>query len=377
MYRQEQDRILQVCTNCIMDTSDPEIIFDNVGVCNHCHYYTKLVKTRTFSDAERPAKLNALVGKIKADGKGKAYDCIIGVSGGVDSTYVAYLVKKELGLRPLAVHFDNGWNSELSVMNIENIIKKLEIDLFTHVVDWEEFKDIQLSFLKASTPDGEIPTDHAINAILFKLATKYNIKHILNGVNVATEAILPLKWGYGYYDFRYIKNVQSLFGQQKIKTLPHFNLVQLFYYLIVKKIKIVPLLDYIHYDKSEAMKLIERELGWRYYGGKHYESIYTRFFQGYILPKKFNIDKRKAHLSNQICSKQITREYAIEKMTHPTYSAELQAEDREYAVKKFNITDREFETIMQSPPKTFLDYRTCYHIFEYAKKIRNILKVKI
>lgn len=366
----------KVCVKCIMDTSDPEIIFDDSGICNHCYRYDKMVSTRTFSEVERPLELEKLVNSIKENGKGKPYDCIIGVSGGVDSTYVAYIVK-QFGLRPLAVHFDNGWNSELSVMNIENIIKKLDIDLHTHVVDWEEFKDIQLSFLKASTPDAEIPTDHAINAILFKLADQYKIKHILNGVNIATEAFLPLKWGYGYYDFRYIKNVQNLFGKKKIKTMPHFNLVTLFYYLFIKKLKMVPILNYIHYDKASAMAIIEKELDWRYYGGKHYESIYTRFFQGYILPRKFNIDKRRAHLSNQICSMQVTREFAEEAIKNPTYAPELQAEDREYAIKKFDITDKQFEDIMQAPVKTFLDYKTYYDVFEFAKKVKNKLNFNL
>jgi len=207
------------------------------------------------------------------------YDCIIGVSGGVDSSYVAYVVR-QLGLRPLAVHLDNGWDSELAVSNIKNFLNKLDIDLYTHVLDWEEFKQLQIAFLEASTPDSEVPTDHAIMAVLYKEAAKRNIQYIILGVNTVTEAIHAPRWSYGHNDWRYIKSVNRLFGKIKLKRFPHFSLFNLIYYSIIKRIKIVRILDFVNYKKQEAMRILQDELYWKPYGGKHYESIYTRFFQG-------------------------------------------------------------------------------------------------
>lgn len=355
-----------------MDTSDPDIIFDDKGICNHCKRYDEVYKKRIISLEDRDRKLKELVDDIKLTGKGKKYDCIIGVSGGVDSTYIAYLAK-DLKLKPLAVHFDNGWNSELAVSNIEKTLKTLDIDLYTHVVDWDEFRDIQLSFLKASTPDAEIPTDHGIIALLFKLAAKFNVKYILNGHNYATEAILPLKWGYGYYDSKYIKDVHGRFGKKKIKTFPIMGLSKLFMFTQIKKIKTVSPLNYVDYNKENAMKLIQDELGWVYYGGKHYESIYTRFFQAYILPRKFNIDKRKAHLSTLINSEQITREEALEELALPIFPENGLMEDKEYVIKKLDISEAEFEELMNLPIKNFTSYNTTYDLMEKLKAYKKYL----
>lgn len=360
----------KICKRCIMDTTDPDIEFDENGICNHCKRAEKLINERTYIDLDvRKNKLDELVAKIKSEGKGKPYDCIIGVSGGVDSTYVAYEVKR-LGLRPLAVHLDNGWNSELAVSNIEKTLNSLGIDLFTYVIDWEEFKDIQLSFLKASVPDGEVPTDHAIIAILYKMANKYNIKYILNGVNFATESIIPLKWGYGYFDYKYISAVQKKFGIKKIKTYPHIELPYLFYSMFFKKVSFVPFLDLIDYNKEAAMELIQKDLGWVYYGGKHYESIYTRFFQAYILPRKFNIDKRKGHLSSLIVSKQMERSVALEALKKPICDEQMLKQDYEYTLKKFDISVEDFESIMKLPLMTFENYPNLYSRLEQLKRMK-------
>jgi N-acetyl sugar amidotransferase len=361
---------LQVCQNCIMDTTDPDIVFDESGVCNHCHRYSVVSEKRLIPVAERDVRLRALVSEIKAAGEGKAYDCIIGVSGGVDSTYVAYLVKK-LGLRPLAVHLDNGWNSELAVSNIEKTLNTLGIDLYTHVIDWDEFRQLQVSFLHAGTPDGEVPTDHAIFALLYQLAAQHGLKHVILGTNVVSEAILPEKWGYGYFDWRYVKDVHKRFGKSKLTTYPRFSLLKLFYYVFLRRIRMVAILNYVEYDKKKAMEVLQNELGWVYYGGKHYESIYTRFYQAYILPRKFNIDKRKAHYSNLICSGQMTREEALALMQEPVYPEKLLQEDREYTIKKLGLTEAGFDAIMKSPNKTFLSYRTSHSLFERAKKVVN------
>jgi N-acetyl sugar amidotransferase len=349
----------RMCAKCIMDTSDPEISFDSAGVCNHCHTYAELVATSRWTPAEREIRLQRLLKAIRRRGSGKDYDCVIGVSGGVDSTFVAYKLT-QFGLRPLAVHLDNGWNSELAVHNIEKVLKNLNIDLYTHVLDWEEFKDLQLSFLKASVSDAEIPTDHAIFATLNKVAIKRGIKYVLLGTNVVTEAVLPTSWTYGIHDWRYISGVHKRFGRVPLRTFPHHTRNDQLYYQFVVGLRLVSILDYIEYVKHEAMDILQNKLGWQYYGGKHYESIYTRFFQGYILPRKFGIDKRRAHLSNLICSGQMTREAALEEMKNDPYAETMMREDREYVVKKLGLTMDEFESIMALPLKTYRDYST-YH----------------
>jgi N-acetyl sugar amidotransferase len=357
-----------MCSRCVMDTSDPDIAFDATAVCNHCLRYQELVNERVIPAVERRVRLDEVVAEVKRTGRGKRYDCVIGVSGGVDSTYVAWLVK-ELGLRPLAVHLDNGWNSELAVANIEKTLKTLDIDLYTHVVDWEEFRDLQISFLKASTPDGEVPTDHAIFALLYQTAAKHGLRHVFTGVNVVSEGVLPKRWGYGYFDWRYIADVHRRFGNSKLTTYPHFNLLGLFAFMFLHRIRLVPILNYLAYDKNAAMELLQTKLGWEYYGGKHYESIYTRFFQAYVLPRKFSIDKRKAHFSSLICSDQMTREQALGLLKEPVYPERLLQEDLEYSVKKLGLSTAQFDDVLKLPRRSFLDYRNNDAVFEMAKKI--------
>jgi len=370
--RGRADRPFQVCSRCVMDTTDPDIEFDADGVCNHCHRYDELARSRLPLGNEAQRRLDALVAVIRKQGRRKPYDCIIGVSGGVDSTYVAYAVKR-LGLRPLAVHLDNGWDSELAVDNIKKTLEVLEIDLFTYVIEWEEFRDLQLAFLNASTPDGEVPTDHAILAILYQIAAKQGLRYVLLGTNVATEAVLPLKWGYGYFDWKYIAAVHQRFGSLKPRSYPHFGLPKLAYYALVKRIRLVPILNLLNYDKPSAMRTIEKDLGWRYYGGKHYESIYTRFFQAYILPRKFGIDKRKAHFSNLVWSGQWTRQQALESMAREDYGQAMADEDRTYVIKKLGIDDAGFEEIMKRPTKTFLDFPNHYGFFGLARNAKKLV----
>jgi N-acetyl sugar amidotransferase len=354
----------QICARCIMDISDKEITFDENGVCNHCQKYDQIVSTYPFNSPEsRKFELEKMIARIKRAGANNPYDCVIGVSGGVDSTYLAYIAK-EFGLRPLAVHLDNGWNSELSVHNIEKVLNKLKIDLYTHVLDWEEFKDLQLSFLKASVSDAEIPTDHAISGILYRMAVKNNVSYILLGTNIETESGLPSSWTYGVSDWRYISSVHNIFGTQKLKTYSHFSLFDEVYLKTIRGIKVFPILDYVPYVKEDALSILQNQLGWEYYGGKHYESIYTRFFQGYILPKKFNIDKRRAHFSSLIRSGQKSRESALEELKQPTYPEDMQANDREYVLKKFGMGEKDFEKIMTLPLKTHNDYPSYYSLAE-------------
>jgi len=368
-----ENRTYQQCTRCIMDTTDPEISFDEKGQCNHCTEYFRLAPLYIYDGEKGDQAREALIAKIKEAGKNSDYDCMVGVSGGVDSTYVAYMAKK-FGLRILAFHFDNGWNSELAVKNVENIVKKLDIDYQTWVVDWEEFRDLQISFLKASVANAEIPSDHAFLAATYHLCSKYNIKYFLSGSNFATEGILPKSWGYNAKDVKHLKGIHKLFGKIKFKTYPLLGFNREFYYTYVKKIKMVRLLNYIPYVKEDAMKVIQDELGWVYYGGKHYESVFTRFFQAYYLPHKFGFDKRLAHLSTLICSGQITREQALEEMKKDTYPPELLAEDKEYVIKKLGMNAEEFETILNVAPKSYKEYPNDEKRLKFIYKVYNKLR---
>lgn len=363
----------RICSKCIMDTSDPDICFDENGICNHCKNYYVRVANEVHSGADGKRRLDEIVARIKAHGHGKQYDCVIGVSGGVDSTVVIYTLNK-LGLRPLVVHFDNGWNTELANENIRRMLDILNIDLHTTVVDWEEFKDLQLSFLKASVPNAEIPTDHAINALLFNAAAKYKIKYIIGGGNVATEGILPRSWGYYNQDLRHLQAIHKRFGKIPLKTLPKLGLTRFLYYVFIRGYRIIPILNYINYKKPEAMKIIQKEFGWRYYGSKHYESIYTRFFQGYILPEKFGYDKRRAHLSCLICSGDITREDALAEMEKDPYADNNLDEDKALVIKKFGITEQDFERLMKLPIKAHSDYPSNAFIFDGLSNLRAVFK---
>jgi N-acetyl sugar amidotransferase len=336
-----------------MDTTDPEISFDQDGLCHHCRRYEGRVRSRVVSGEAGRRALAQLAERMRAGGRDHRYDCLIGVSGGVDSTYVAYLTRG-LGLRPLAVHLDNGWDSELAVTNIGRALKGLGIDLSTHVIDWEEFRDLQLSFLKASTPDGEIPTDHAIFALMYATADRMGIQYVLTGFNVRTESHMTDAWSQGYYDWRYIRSIHRRFGTIALRSYPHMGLWTYRRYL--RKLRSVDVLDFGDYVKADAVRTLERELGWKYYGGKHFESIYTRFFQGYILPRKWGFDKRRCHYSSLICSGEMTREEALDELRKPPYPIHQQLADRVYVAKKLGLSEADFDAILALPRKSYWDY---------------------
>ena len=383
MVFSKEDPAYRQCTITVMDNIvDPDIRFDEKGVCNYYYDYKKAEHESVFTGKSGHQKLNKLVDQVKKDGIGKPYDCLIGLSGGVDSTYVAWLVK-QLGLRPLAVHLDNGWNSELAVMNVENIITKLEFDLYTLVVNWEEFKDIQLSYLKASVVDIEVVSDHAIFATMYKLAKEKNIGYIISGTNVVTEYIMPPSWLYKKMDFTNLKDIHRQYGSVKLKTYPTFDFVKHVYYSAVLKLTPVSILNYVPYNKKEIKEIIKKELDWRDYGGKHYESLFTKFYQAYILPEKFKIDKRKAHLSTLICSGQMTKEEALKELEAPIYPAADLKQDKEYVLKKLGLSESAFEAIMQTPPRKHEDFKTdtrlkerYMNLLRKTEKVRRLLKSK-
>jgi len=367
----------KICKHCIMDTSDPEITFNKEGICNHCRNYEVRKKMFVPDSSEKHKHLQEMIDFCRKKGESKKHDCIIGVSGGVDSTYVAYKVK-ELGLRPLAVHLDNGWDAELAVSNIYNVLKKLGIELYTHVLDWEEFKSLQRAFLKASTPDSEIPSDHAIGALMKGFAAKEDIP-LIWGVNFSSEAVLPRTWSQGHMDWAYIKIVNKLFGTQKLRDFPHYSVYKRIYWNRIKRVRTFSLLDYIDYDKEQAKNFLIEELGWRDYGGKHHESIYTKFFQAYILPAKFDFDKRRAHLSSLILAGQITRNEALEEIEKPLYDEKELQEHLVYIPKKLGLTREEFEEIMNTPPRKYEEFSPKFPkvILELEEKIYQLLiKIK-
>lgn len=347
----------QMCTETVMDTSDPDITFDQNGVCNYVHDYKNWEQNVKLSSKEGQQKIEKIRDLLIKEGKGKDYDCIMGLSGGVDSSYMAYYVTKVMGLRALVVHVDTGWNSELAVSNIQNIVERLNLDLHTLVIDWEDMRDLQLAYFKSSIANLDVPQDHAFISSLYSEAEKYGIKYIMNGGNHATESILPNSWGYDASDSTNLLAIHKKFGTRKLKTYPYVSLAKyLVYYPMIKKMKVIRPLEYIPYNKAEVKQFLMDNLGWRDYGGKHYESKFTKFFQAHYLPEKFGYDKRKAHLSSLIVSGQITREKAIEELKMPLYDPKELEEDRIYFAKKLEISMEEYDSIMSKPPSFYSEY---------------------
>lgn len=345
----------QICNRCVMDTSDPEIHFDDKGNCNHCNDYFENISKKIYKGQQSDKELELLVNKIKISSSGNEFDCVIGLSGGVDSCYAAYIMHK-LGLRAVAVHLDNGWNSEIAEHNIKKLIEHTGFKYEKFTLDAEEFRDLQLAFLKSSVSDLEIPTDTAIPAVLHLIADKYKVKFIVSGGNFATEGILPKAWGYNAKDDKFLHAIQKRFGTLKLMKFPSFGYKKEIYYKFIKRISFVYLLNYVPYIKAEARKVLENETGWQYYGGKHYESVYTGFLQYYILPEKFGIDYRRATFSNMICSGQMSREEALEKLKNKAYTEEKLLADKKVIAEKLEISINELDRLINLPPKSYKDY---------------------
>jgi len=363
----------QQCSISVMDTiADPGISFDEKGICNYYYEYLKAEKEAVRKGHEGELVIKEIISKIKADGLGKQYDCILGVSGGVDSTYLAYIAK-QAGLRVLCVHFDNGWNSELAVKNIENIVSKCGFDLYTYVIDWNEFRDIQRAYFKANVIDIEAITDIAIFSALDIICKEKNIKHIIDGRNVVTEITLPQAWV--YKNSANLIDIHKKFGEVPLKTYPLMSPIRRRIVARTKPFSSWPILNYIPYLKSEAKETIIRELNWRDYGGKHYESVFTRFYQGYILPEKFKVDKRKAHLSNLIFSGQITKEEALAELAEPIYPIELFKKDYEFVLKKLGFTDQEMKDYISAPPQPHSNYNSSLSLFDEYPILKPLKKI--
>jgi N-acetyl sugar amidotransferase len=365
------DRAYQICTNCVMDTSDSLIIFDENGVCDHCKNFFKNILPDWDTGEKGRAELEALVKKIKQAGAGKEFECIIGISGGIDSSYLTYIAKQQLGLRPLVFHVDAGWNSQVAVNNIEKLIDNLGLDLYTEVIDWEEMRDLQLAFFKSGVPHIDVPQDHAFFATMYKFAEKNNIKYILTGANYSTECINnPMEWMYYQSDFIQLLDIHKRFGSRPLLSFPTTSILRHKVFLpLIKGIQVVRPLNYVPFIKKDAIKLLVEKFGWQEYPEKHYESRFTKFYEGYWLPARFGYDTRRVQYSSLILTNQVTRDEALEKLKRPYFDEATVAQEFEYVATKLGISVEELHTYLMAPKKTYLDYKSQRFLYHVGAKV--------
>jgi N-acetyl sugar amidotransferase len=368
----------KICANCVMDTTDPDITFDERGWCDYCRNYYQNILPSWHTGDKGKGLLEPIVDRIKRDGKKRDHDCIIGISGGVDSSYVAYIAKEKFGLRPLLFHVDAGWNSQISVNNIERLVDGLKLDLHTEVINWEEMKDLQLAFFKAQVAHVDTPQDHAFFASLYNFAAKNEFRYILTGANYSTECVRePLEWHYHASDLRQIKDIHRQFGRRPLKTFPLADIFTYkIYYRYLKGVRVVKPLNYIPYIKEKAMQELVDLFGWQKYAHKHYESRFTRFYEGYWLPEKFGYDKRKAHFSSLILTGQMTRDEALTRILQPAYDENEMKQDFEYVATKLGLAANELKEIMNGQNKTYRDYKSNMFLINLAINILRIFGVQ-
>lgn len=354
-----------------MDTSDPSITFDTAGVCDHCHGFSNDVAPQWHPDEASRAELGRIVAQIKEKGKGKEFDCILGMSGGLDSSYMLHLVVTEFGLRPLVFHVDGGWNSEIAVNNIQMLVDGLGLDLYTEVINWEEMRDFQLSFFKSGVSHLDVPQDHAFIATLYRFADKYNVKYIMNGGNYATECVRnPLQWLYHGSDLAQIKDIQKRFGTRKLKSYPFSPILYHKVYLrYLRGVKVVKPLNFLPYTKSIAIDTLSEKYGWKAYPQKHFESRFTRFFEAYWLPTRFGYDTRKVQYSSLIQTGQMTREDALVKLSEPAYDSQSIDEDFEYIATKLGVSVDDLRGYHEMPLKTHREYRNQETLFSLGSRV--------
>ena len=362
-----------------MDTTDSAIIFDDLGVCDHCNTFRDVTLPSWDTGSVGQAQLTALIDTIKRDGKGKDFDCIIGMSGGIDSSYLTYIAKEKMGLRPLVFHVDAGWNSQIAVNNIERLIDGLELDLFTEVIDWKEMSDLQLAFFKSGVPHIDTPQDHAFFATMYQFATKHKVKYILTGANLSTECIRnPLEWMYYQSDSRQLRDIHRQFGTRSLRTFPLTSILWHKIWLpYFKGIKVARPLNMVPYIKEEAKQLLIDRFGWQPYSQKHFESRFTKFYESYWLPKRFGYDVRRVQFSSLIVTKQMTRDEALELLNEPSYDESTIQQEIEFVANKLGISSKELIGFMELPLKTYKDYKNQRQIYEYGAKMMRALGLEI
>lgn len=363
----------QMCIRCVMDTSDPQIMFDSMGVCNHCLEFDTVTSKHWYPNKDGVRRLEGICADVRKAGKGNEYDCILGLSGGIDSTYLALKVR-DLGLRPLVVHVDGGWNSELAVHNIERVVNHCNYDLHTQVIDWNEMRDLQVAYLRSEVANQDVPQDHAFFASLYRFAVKNRIRYVISGGNIATESVFPKAWHHAAMDGDSLHDIHRRFGKVKLKTYPTINIFQYYiYFPFIYKMKTIRPLNYMAYDKQKALSYLQDTIGYKDYGRKHGESIFTKFFQNYYLPKKFGYDKRRPHLSSQILSGGIDRKSALKLLEEPLYDQQELREDMEYVAKKLLMTVNELELLSSGPGKEYFEYKNWDGKYKIIKSIqRNV-----
>ena len=367
------------CASCVMDNTDSGIIFDENGVCDHCNTFNHHTLPNWNMIQQDGTALDRLIQKIKKNGLGKDFDCIIGMSGGIDSSYLVYLAKVQFGLRPLVFHVDAGWNSQVAVNNIEKLIDGLGLDLYTEVIDWEEMKDLQLAYFKSGVPTIDTPQDHAFFATMYKFAEEHNVKYILTGANLSTECVRnPIEWMYYQSDSVQLRDIHSKFGKRPLVNYPVTSILRHKIYLpYIKRIKVVRPLNYVPYIKNEAMQLLQDKFGWKPYPQKHFESRFTRFYESYWLPKRFGYDTRKVQYSSLILTGQMSREEALEKLKKPAYDPETIDHDIEYVATKLGITVDELNSYMDLPKKNYKDYRSQETIYNVGAKVMKLFGLEV
>lgn len=361
-----------------MDTTDSNIIFDKQGICDHCNTFKSKIEPFWQTNEKGKFQLEKIVSKIKKESKGKDFDCLMGMSGGIDSSFLLYKMVTKFGLRPLVFHVDAGWNSQIAVNNIERLVDGLGLDLYTEVINWEEMKDLQLSFIKSGVPHIDVPQDHAFFATMYKFASNYKIKTILTGGNYSTECVRnPLEWMYYQSDSIQLKDIHKRFGTIQLKDYPVTNILWHKIWLpYVKGIKLIRPLDYIPYNKDEAMQILVDKFGYQKYPQKHFESRFTRFYEGYWLPQRFGYDTRKVQYSSLILTNQMTREEALEKLKEPMYTQDQINEDFEFVSNKLGITTTELLSYFHAPKRTFKDYKSQQGIYNFGASILKYLGIE-
>lgn len=373
---QQEDKKIQVCKNCIMDSTDETIIFDENGVCDYCKNYTENIVPIWRNSEQDEVNILPVLDKIKKEGLGKDHDCIIGISGGLDSSYLVHLAVKKWGMRPLLYHVDAGWNSDVSTNNIRALVDGLGLDLYTDVINWQEMKDLQRAFIKSQVPDIDTPQDLVFFSSLYNYCAKNGIKYILTGGNYSTECVRePLHWG-AYYqtDMKYVNDIHGKFGEKKLKTFPRCDIFKYkIQYRLLNGVRVVKPLDHTRFIKKEAEDLLEREYGWQRYQHKHHESRFTRWYEAFWLPRKFGFDKRKNHLSSLVLTGQMTREAALDRVSRPELPEDELMKEFEFVAKKLDFTTEELWNYFNGPNKTFRDYNNNYKLIQLGTKVMQLL----